>query len=210
VRLDSPRVSCLWIEAAGEALGDLHVASAGRFGRIRSQRAVVSALARVEGRLRDLCERALLGPDDAARMLGVARTWAPARAATGLAHGDYCGENLVLSEGSVVAIDNESLGVGALDYDLARTWTRWPLGAAQARALYRGYGRHRSPAAFECHLPFWAMAALADSACFRARAGSAAVSGTVARLRRLMDRAGERSGQTWSLMDWPSARALDP
>ncbi len=172
-----------WLEHAGEALGALHVTAAGRASRGRSRRIVGSTLARVERRLRELEGHDVLRGDEASEVLRKVRAAAPAHAASGLAHGDYCGENLVLSDGAVVAIDNECLHLGALDYDLARTWVRWPMNAAQRLAFSRGYCRHRSLAAFERHRPFWLASALLDSAAFRARAGVPTLGATLAELR---------------------------
>jgi hypothetical protein len=37
-------------------------------------------------------------------------------------------------DGRLRVVDNEALSVGACDYDLARTWHRWPMTDLQAGA----------------------------------------------------------------------------
>jgi Ser/Thr protein kinase RdoA (MazF antagonist) len=64
-----------------------------------------------------------------ARHLGkILRNGLPVSASWGLTHGDFCGDNLVFRpDGTLASVDNELLGHGFLEYDLARAWYRWPM-----------------------------------------------------------------------------------
>ncbi len=93
---------------------------------------------------------------------------APVTATAGFVHRDFAPGNLVLSpEGRPVAVDNTTLGIDLHDFDLGRTWYRWPMTADEWTAFARGYRRERSPDAFDAHFRFWAVAALVDAALFR-------------------------------------------
>lgn len=88
----------------------------------------------------------------------------PAGFETGLIHADYCADNMVLTgEGRVVVVDNEGLRVGALDYDLARCWCRWPMAESQREAFCHGYQQYRSMENFMNNPQFWAIRALTQS-----------------------------------------------
>jgi hypothetical protein len=107
----------------------------------------------------------------------------PAESTIGLIHGDFCPENFVRTEsGRIIAVDNETLRFEALDYDLARTWYRWRMDGAQARAFLDGYRSKRPSDAFLRHFPYWAICALVDSIVFRADAGIAGVDDLLRRL----------------------------
>ena len=74
------------------------------------------------------------------RLVGELRGGLPARSACGLVHGDLCAENLVLTpDGRIVSIDNERVRIDFLDYDLARTFVRWPLPDARRERFERRY-----------------------------------------------------------------------
>lgn len=89
----------------------------------------------------------------------------PSVCESGLIHADYCPQNMVLnSDGTIVVIDNEHIRTGALDYDLARCWGRWPMTPLQGQAFYAGYSRHRELDMFRAHIAFWAIRALSLSA----------------------------------------------
>jgi hypothetical protein len=102
---------------------------------------------------------------EAATLLPVAREHVPARAMTGIIHGDLCAENLIVEpRGRLFVVDNETLQVGALDYDLARTWYRWPMRLDEWRDYREAYSEQRNSADFEAHFPYWAVLVLAESA----------------------------------------------
>lgn len=88
----------------------------------------------------------------------------PARFAVGLIHGDFCADNMIVKEDSeIVVIDNETLRLGALDFDIARCWCRWPMTEPLRRAFAEGYQRYRTLEGIDAHREFWAIKALSQS-----------------------------------------------
>lgn len=132
----------------------------------------VDALARA-GRLSDRLAR---------RCLDAAAASAPGACAVGIVHGDFCGENIVGSPRGPVCVDNANLGVGPLDFDLARVFYRWRLAPAQRAELLAGYARVRDPAAFRSAALFWLTCAFIGGAAVRERMQ---VPGAEEALRRL-------------------------
>jgi hypothetical protein len=107
------------------------------------------------------------------RAVALADDHAPAHHEIGVVHHDFCAENLVRDpEGRPHVIDNETLRIGVLDFDLARTWYRWPMAERTATAFLDGYAAHRSPAAYLAHFRFWALAVLVDVAHFHLKAST--------------------------------------
>jgi len=136
----------------------------------------------------------VLTADEVARCVALAARHAPARAAGGISLIDYCPENIVRrASGVPCLIDIETLDVTPTDHDLARTWYRWPMRAEQRDAYLQGYRRHRDPAPFLTHRPFWMLLALAYGAVFRLEQRVAEIGVPLAQLRDLLrESAGER------------------
>jgi Ser/Thr protein kinase RdoA (MazF antagonist) len=102
----------------------------------------------------------------------VARASAPASAEWGFCHGDFCAENLLLVPVlGLHVVDNETICELWQDYDLARTWYRWPMDTSAFAAFLDGYRVHRAADEFLAHFAFWTIAALLRSAAFRLRSG---------------------------------------
>lgn len=130
----------------------------------------------------------------------LARSHAPEVFDVGLIHGDLCAENIVIDgDDHVHVIDNETLTIGAYDYDLARTWYRWPMDGIQLKAYFRGYGQHRSLEPFLAHFPYWTISALVDSALFRLRGDPRKLATPVERLRHLLRNLREETNFAQSL-----------
>jgi aminoglycoside phosphotransferase (APT) family kinase protein len=88
----------------------------------------------------------------------------------GLCHTDFCADNIIVGEtGRISVIDNEGISLDAPEFDLARTWYRWPMTPAQARAYADGYGPHDRSFSFAAHFLHWAFLAVLDSAAYRVR-----------------------------------------
>lgn len=88
----------------------------------------------------------------------------PSNCETGLIHADFCPDNMIKNAaGTIVVIDNEHLRTGALDYDLARCWSRWPMTTEQRQAFCGGYSQHRELGKFVENRVFWAIRALSLS-----------------------------------------------
>lgn len=117
-----------YIAAAADLLALIH-RHPGTLGRPLPQlRAVAPALAEVDWSLEQARAAGVLAAATARTVRTIVHKRLPARATWGLTHNDLTAANLVLdSRGRVVSIDNERLGWGFLDADVARTWARWPL-----------------------------------------------------------------------------------
>jgi hypothetical protein len=83
-------------------------------------------------------------------------------------------------------VDNEGLTLDSHEFDLARTWYRWPMTPTQQRAYAEGYGAHDHSARFADHFLHWALVAVLDSAAYRVRANAASARVPLARLTELL------------------------
>jgi hypothetical protein len=112
---------------------------------------------------------------------------APATASLGVCHTDFCGDNVIIAAGGrVCVVDNESIRVESYEYDLARTWYRWPMTPTQQRAYAEGYGAHDHVAGFAAHFLHWALRAVTDSAAYRMRVHAASARIPLDRLTELL------------------------
>ena len=163
----------------------------------QNQPAANNKKVRLERDIRALVQHGALDGLEGAQFIDLAESHAPHTFAVGLVHGDFCAENMVLrAPGNVYVIDSEKLSIDAYDYDLGRTWYRWPMTAVQREAYYDGYNQHRSSTDFVQHFFYWAIVVLVDSAAFRLRAGAGDVSVAIRQLETLQGvevRSGSRS-----------------
>ena len=143
---------------------------------------------RLDRDLRGLVAAGRLDAVAAARAMTIAEAGAPPAVEVGLVHGDLCLENIVVRNGIVQVVDTEDLRVYACDYDLARTWYRWPMAGPAWHAYREGYETERGVRPFLDHFAHWAIVVLAESAAFRLRAGAAGVEQPLTRLRELLAR----------------------
>jgi hypothetical protein len=128
-----------------------------------------------------------LAADEARRLVEMAQRHTPPESMLGCIFGDFCPENtIVRPSGEVCFIDHETLAIDCCEYDLARTWYRWPMTAEQRSAFLAGYGARRSLDPFLSHFPFWGIAALMAAAWFRRGRHADAAVVPVARLRSLL------------------------
>lgn len=182
--LEAATVSPTLVETCGRLLGQLHTTPCLPSLPQRAG-APTADLAGLSRELDELVKHGVLSARHAAQAIAIAADDEPAEWATGLVHDDFCAENMVLDgEGRVWIVDNEHLGLGALDFDLARTWYRWPLSPALREAFNRGYSKCRPLEAFRAHFRFWAISVLASSASFRLRTHD---DGVAVPCRRLID-----------------------
>lgn len=129
-------------------------------------------LARLESDTTIVVAAGELEADAAAAAHELANEGVPSDASTGIIHNDFCPENMVLdASGTPVCVDNATLTFGPHDYDLARTWYRWPMSPGESKAFLRGYETHRSRASFERHFAFWSICMLTATAANRLRLG---------------------------------------
>jgi hypothetical protein len=124
----------------------------------------------------------------AREIYGLAARSAPATASIGVCHTDFCGDNIIITDaGGVCVVDNEGLTVDSHEFDLARTWYRWPMTPVQQRAYAEGYGAHEHSARFAAHFLHWALLAVLDSAAYRVRARAASARVPLDRLTELRE-----------------------
>lgn len=155
----------------------------------------------LQASLLSLRQVGLLDPTRARDIQAFVSRNAPQRCMRGLTHRDFCGTNLVLCEGTIVAIDNVTMKVSALDEDLARTWYRWPLGEGEWSTFLRGYSETRDIDSYLTHERFWRAIALTHAAAVRLRVvGIAEAEPPLSRLLALVGRGDQRTAQ-------PRARA---
>jgi hypothetical protein len=145
------------------------------------------------GNLDFLAERSALRAQEVDAVKELTRQQ-PSTAEMGFIHKDLCAENLVrAADGRLYVVDNESFTVGPYSYDLARTWYRWALPAAQQMEYLEAYARHRDPQDFVSDFQYWALVTLVKAATFRLRQNAEARDYPIRHLRYCLARL-ERAG----------------
>jgi Ser/Thr protein kinase RdoA (MazF antagonist) len=141
--------------------------------------------------LTDLVRLGAVSSAQRVSLLHLARLNCPESWSVGLVHGDLCGENLVIGRaGHPVMIDFETLDLDGLDFDLARTWYRWPLSRRQRLTYLEGYRQYRSVDRLEENFLFWAIRATVQSAAFRVGNETPGQDVPIAVLNEIIRRAG--------------------
>jgi hypothetical protein len=172
------------LERAADLLGRIH-------GVRPSRRATSAIVGSTRRRLVNLAARGALTRDEVGPAIHLLQELAPPMADVGITHNDFCAENLVeVPGGRLVLVDNEGLRRGFLDYDVARTWYRWPMsdGAWQAFvARYRSSTTSWRTDAFAADQErFWRLAAIVKSAHLRTARRTADAVAPIERLRALL------------------------
>jgi aminoglycoside phosphotransferase (APT) family kinase protein len=153
------------VRRAGDVLGRLHATRRIGARRLRARASTRPLVAVTERRLARLSAGGALTGAEVRALRRVLGRFAPPVASWGVTHNDFCAENLVeRPSGELVAVDNEGMRLGFLDYDLARTRYRWAMPATAWRAFLDGYAGWRDPGGYVRHAPFWCVAALVKSA----------------------------------------------
>lgn len=193
--LDRVRATPRLLRHAGRLLGAIHaVDGQGTLGPAPPTPEARCAL--IERSLAELAALSLLAHDQARRLLDAARAHRPVHQDVGIIHRDFCAENLVLdARGGLHVVDNGTLTVDARDFDLARTWYRWPMTPTQRRTFEEGYGPCRDLASFHAHSPFWSVAVLVDAALFRHHAKTADPAAPLRHLQEALRRPGRSPGR---------------
>ena len=137
--------------------------------------------------LDQLVQTGLIEEGEARALLALALDYAPATSAVGFVHCDFCSENIVRREsGDLRVVDHDTLTVAAMDYDLGRTWYRWPMSPSLRAAYLAGYDSVRSSHDFVTHFPHWAIAAALAGAVFRLRRQPQSTDVPIGRLRLVL------------------------
>jgi hypothetical protein len=142
---------------------------------------------RLDRLLGELVARSALQAGDAREVHRLAAVHAPPAATARVCHTDLCPDNVVVTgAGRLCVVDTEGIAVDAAEYDLARTWYRWPMSPSQQRAYAEGYGAPAHAAAFAAHFLHWALQAVTESAAFRVRRRAAGAHVPLTRLADLV------------------------
>ena len=172
---------------AADLLGSIH-APRTPFSGPSPSRSTSALLASTRRRIADLGGRGVLTRAEVSVLLHVMQRLAPSAAEVGVTHNDFCAENLVEdARGSLVVVDNEGIRRGFLDYDLARTWYRWPMAEDDWHAFAARYQSWRPESANADAVVFWRIAAVVKSAHLRAARRTADAALPIDRLRVLLD-----------------------
>lgn len=150
---------------AGDLLGSLHCIPYADSSKTYTPPPVLDWYLNGIRRNLDLIARlGLAEPPMVSQLLQLAIDSMPQSTSNGLIHTDFSAENIVVnSDGSPIVVDNEHLTLGALDYDLARCWYRWPMSTSQRKAFCQAYLRHRNPGQAQQGFRFWAIYVLCKS-----------------------------------------------
>jgi Phosphotransferase enzyme family len=140
---------------AGALLGSLHATPLGPGTPERLDSASWRATA--EADLAILAEAERVDSSQAARLRALLEREDPGSARAALIHRDFCAENLIVdTAGRLQMVDNEWLMVGPAEFDLGRSFHRWPM---PAEAWGRFSSAHASVAPPAESAGFWLLAA---------------------------------------------------
>lgn len=156
---------------SGRLLGLIHQTSSPEEPNGQGWRDTTDCARKLESKLQRLVSLRVIDQQSAATVWENATAERLKYAHYGLAHRDFCGENLLVSRGKVCCIDNVTFGTLALDEDLARTWYRWPMADGNWEIFLRGYAETRGVEPFLRSGLFWKANVLAGSILMRLRCG---------------------------------------
>jgi hypothetical protein len=176
-----------FLHRCGRLLGQLHRAAVPPDAEVRLASDATFLPRDLGGELRELAAGGALDAEEAEQLATLAERDQPAQAERGLAHLDVSPENVVVGAGGEPwVVDNATLCIAPLDYDLARTFYRWPMSGAERAAFLGGYRELRDPSGFEAARGYWSLCAALQSALLRLRRRSGDLGAPVAALRRLL------------------------
>jgi len=133
--------------------------------------------------LQSLQDARLMESARARMLLDAMTTCMPATVRIGTIHRDLCPENLIADTSRrLISVDNGSVSVGSMEYDLCRVWYRWPMTPRDRAVFNEGYRELGDAGDVGAPSLFWAIAVILNSA--RVRLG-ASVDRAAAALRRL-------------------------
>lgn len=148
---------------------------------------------RLEQKIKYLIEKGFLTESEGKRLLSIARIHSYNNFAIGLAHGDYCLENMILNdEDDLSIIDIETISITAFAYDLARTTCRWRMNTEQRQAYLNSYSKFLNPDDFLRNFSFWIILVLAESTVFFAQGQMMNIKESLSKLQETLQSVNER------------------
>jgi aminoglycoside phosphotransferase (APT) family kinase protein len=189
--LSSLRANPAHIDAAADLLAFIHGFPGAPSRSLPQIRAVTPALAWISRAQEQLLAAEVLDPGLAQEVSEIVRLGLPERARWGLTHNDLSPTNLVVDAGGrLISVDNEHLGWGLLDADLARAWLRWPTPTEAFRRFEARYQAQMDVELSQVARRAWRTAAALVSVGVRHRHG-VAIDQPLARLREAVSGTGE-------------------
>jgi len=172
---------------AADLLGALHATRAVGGRKLPLSRRVRPLVRRAERHLTRLVAAGAVGNAERHLIERSLDRFAPEQALAGVTHDDFCDENLVEdASGRLFAVDNEHMGIGFLEFDLARTWYRWPMPVEAWARFQDRYSSWCGPVDRQ-KVRFWRLAAVLSGAYIRlTRLGGARVEAPLGKLRGLI------------------------
>ena len=144
-----------WAEEAGALLGRLHATPLG--GEAPVRRSTRTWIKTAESDLGILADEGRLSREEAVLLRAELGRRDPGLARSAVIHRDFCAENMLIDElGRLRVIDNEWVMIGPAEFDLGRTYHRWPMSEGAWRRFCRGYASVGDPPE---SLEFWILAA---------------------------------------------------
>ena len=120
---------------------------------------------RLKKQLADLESEGHMDSYHTTKLMNLALNNAPSGLEHGVIHRDFHPRNMVMNnQGEIWIIDNEGLCLGALDFDVARSWRFWAMKGRQRDIFCRAYGKLRSLDTFLAHQRFWSICTLVSTA----------------------------------------------
>jgi hypothetical protein len=180
-----------FFEKSGALLGALHRVQPPEEITARHGSVATHWKRRLTENIERLVEIEALATDEAQAILRSARRNQPQEPEVGLIHGDFCPENFVTDGAkSLYVVDNETLAIDVLAYDLGRTWHRWSMNREESGAFFDGYRQFRSPDDYLVHALYWGVAVLSEAALFRFGGATGGGREIVRRLKSLTEQHG--------------------
>lgn len=161
-------VAAAELRFAGQLLASIHAAAPPDSASMREPALVLPELLRS---VDSIARGGLISEQQRAILEEASRRLVPRRARWSVIHRDFAPDNLVVSQGRIVAIDNATVRFGFVEDDLATWWYRWPMSSEQRGEFLAGY-----TSVVRCPAPvpgdFWLLAAVTRAAAYRLRAGA--------------------------------------
>jgi aminoglycoside phosphotransferase len=181
------------LRECGELQAAIHRLPVPKRARVSLSRRSPAWQEQLEQELRQLVSAEELTAGEAGAVLRLAERHAPALPCLAVCHGDLCAENIVKGAADrFYVVDNETVAVDACEYDLARTWYRWPMTDRQHAVYLEGYGQGAPRWSFAEHFLHFAVVVLVESAAYRLRVHAPRASVPLGRLRGVLSRADPR------------------